>query len=192
MKVVIRTRTLAYLALLTATSIVLTRFFAVMLPVAGVGALRLSFGPVPIILSGLLFGPAAGGAVGALADLIGFPINPFGGVYFPPLTLTSALHGILPPLIIRRYARAPYRWRDLGATVLVNDMIVAVILQTFFLSLLLDRAFLVLLPLRLLGRLLLVPVYTTVLHLATTAYYTLDRNRLALSLVEPRKSGTSD
>jgi ECF transporter S component (folate family) len=190
-KTVVRTRTLAYLGLLTATSVVLTRFFAVMLPIGGVGALRLSFGEVPIILSGILFGPVAGGAVGTLADLIGFPINPFGGAYFPPLTLTSALHGILPPLIIRMYARVPYRWRDLGATVLLNDLVVAVVLQTLFLSILLDRAVLVLLPLRLLGRLLLVPVYTTALYLAVTSYYALDRHRAVLGLSGPRGPGTS-
>jgi len=141
--------------------------------------LRLSFGEVPIILAGLLFGPAAGGAVGALADLIGYPINPFGGPYFPPLTLTSALHGILPPLIIRLYARPPYRWNELLGAVLLNDMITAMTLQTMFLSVLLNRTVFLLLPTRVLARCLLVPVYTTLLGLALSAYRALEHGRVA-------------
>lgn len=184
-----RLRIITHLGLLTAASVILTRFFGTMLPIAGVGALRLSFGEVPIILAGLLFGPVAGGTVGMLADLIGYPINPFGGAYFPPLTLTSALHGILPPLIIRFYARPPYRWRALLPAILLNDMITAMVLQTFFLSLLLGQGVLVLLPARVLARCLLVPVYTTLLHLATASYYALKGERAVLAGAGSRHPG---
>lgn len=181
---------MAHLSLLTATSVILTRFFGAMLPIAGVGALRLSFGEVPIALAGLLFGPVAGGTVGALADIIGFPLNPYGGPYFPLLTLTSALHGVLPPLILRLYARPPYRWQQLFGAVLVNDVITAMVLQTFFLSILLNQAALVLLPMRVAARCLLVPVYTTLLHLATASFYTLEANRVAWATTASRHRGS--
>lgn len=65
-------RTAANLGLLTAVSIVLTRFFGVMLPIAGANALRLSFGEAPVMLAGVLFGPASGALAGVAADLVGF------------------------------------------------------------------------------------------------------------------------
>ena len=75
------TRNAANLGLLTAISIVLTRIFGVVVPVAGVGALRLSFGEIPIILAGVLFGPAGGALTGLASDLIGYIINSHGGAF---------------------------------------------------------------------------------------------------------------
>ena len=90
------TKTLTQAGFLTAISIVLTRFVSVMIPLAGgLPTLRLGFGELPIIMSGLLFGPFVGGMVGLIADLIGawaFPQGPF----FPGFTLSSMLWGILP------------------------------------------------------------------------------------------------
>ena len=64
-------RTAANMGLLTAVSIVLTRVFGVMVPIAGVGALRLSFGEIPIMLTGVLFGPLPGALTGIAADVVG-------------------------------------------------------------------------------------------------------------------------
>jgi len=81
------TRTATNLGLLTAISIVLTRVFGFIIPIAGVGALRISFGEIPIMLSGILFGPVAGAVTGVAADLIGYAINSHGGAFFPGFTL---------------------------------------------------------------------------------------------------------
>ncbi|WP_202709152.1 folate family ECF transporter S component [Sporosalibacterium faouarense] len=95
------TRTLVASSLLTAISIIFTRVFAVMVPLAGVPALRLSFGQIPIAITGILFGPFAGGIAGAVADLVGFMLNPGGGVFFPGFTLSSMLWGIIPGLFYK-------------------------------------------------------------------------------------------
>lgn len=86
-------------AIFTGISIILTRFFSQMIPLAGIPALRFGFGMIPIVLSGIICGPYVGGMVGVVADLIGFFINPMGGAYFPGFTLSSALGGIIPGLI---------------------------------------------------------------------------------------------
>src|SRR5690554_5360165 len=90
----------ANLGLLTAVSIVLTRVFGVVLPIAGAGALRLSFGEIPIILAGMLFGPGAGALTGLAADLIGYLINSHGGAFFPGFTLSAVLTGLIPGLLL--------------------------------------------------------------------------------------------
>ena len=69
-------RTLTMLALLTAMSIVFSRVLSI-----STGFVRFNLGSLPVLLAALLFGPGAGFAVGAVADLIGgvlagYAINP--------------------------------------------------------------------------------------------------------------------
>ena len=69
-------RTLTMLALLVAMSIVFSRVLSI-----STGFVRFNLGSLPVLLAALLFGPGAGFAVGAVADLIGgvlsgYAINP--------------------------------------------------------------------------------------------------------------------
>lgn len=86
-------------SLLAGLSIVLTRVFAFMVPLAGLPALRIGFGAIPIMISGILFGPVVGGFTGAVADVVGFLINPMGGAFFPGFTISSALSGVIPGMV---------------------------------------------------------------------------------------------
>lgn len=88
-------------SLLAGLSIIFTRVFSFMIPLAGLPALRIGFGGLPIMISGILFGPLVGGVVGLVADLIGFLLNPMGGTYFPGFTISAALTGIIPGLIYK-------------------------------------------------------------------------------------------
>ncbi|MBS4540117.1 folate family ECF transporter S component [Clostridium sp. D2Q-11] len=94
----INTRHLVAASLLTAISIILTRMFSLIIPIAGVQALRIGFGGIPVMISGILFGPIIGALTGTVADLIGFMLNPMGGPYFPGFTLSAALSGFIPGL----------------------------------------------------------------------------------------------
>lgn len=93
------TSVLVKAGLLAGLSIVMTRAFSFMIPLAGLPALRIGFGSLPVIIAGILFGPLVGGAVGMVADLIGFIINPMGGAYFPGFTVSAALNGVIPGLV---------------------------------------------------------------------------------------------
>ena len=59
-------RTLVMLALLVAMSIVFSRVLSI-----STGFVRFNLGSLPVLLAALLFGPGAGFAVGAVADIIG-------------------------------------------------------------------------------------------------------------------------
>ena len=79
------TRTLTVLALLIAMSIVFSRVLSI-----STGFVRFNLGSLPVLLAGIVFGPGAGFAVGALADMIGgilagYAINPL-------ITLGAASH----------------------------------------------------------------------------------------------------
>ena len=65
----ISTRTLTQAGFSTAISIVLTRFVLSNDPLSGrPSSLKVRLGELPIIMSGLLFGPFVGGLTGLVAD----------------------------------------------------------------------------------------------------------------------------
>ena len=85
-------------AMLAALSIILTRFCQI--PINE--SLRISFGNIPVLLSGLLGGPVAGALVGAVADIVGcIFFNPFG--WYPPLTLSPFIYGIIAGLFAKAF-----------------------------------------------------------------------------------------
>ena len=59
-------RTLTMLALLVAMSIVFSRVLSI-----STGFVRFNLGSLPVLLAAVVFGPGAGFAVGAVADIIG-------------------------------------------------------------------------------------------------------------------------
>ena len=86
--------------LFIAMSLVLKVIFEVYIPLGGIPALRINFASIPLILSGMVLGPATGFMTGVSADLINFMVKP-GGPFFPGFTLVSGLTGLLPGLIYK-------------------------------------------------------------------------------------------
>ena len=99
------TRRLTLAALLTAISIVLTRYFSFLIPLQGVPSLSLELGGVPVMLAGVVLGPITGGMVGFASDVLGFLLNARGGAYHPGFTLNAVLTGVLPGLIFLWFRR---------------------------------------------------------------------------------------
>lgn len=113
------TETLVRVGLLTALSLVLKIVLEVYVPLAGIPSLRINFTSVPIMISGIICGPFAGFATGALSDLLGFAIKP-AGPYFPGFTLSSALTGFIPGVIYK------YLRKDMNFNVL-NTIFISLI-----------------------------------------------------------------
>lgn len=174
----ISTRTLTQAGFLVAISIVLTRFVSIMVPlVGGLPALRLGFGEIPIIMSGLLFGPLVGGISGMVADLIGawaFPQGP----YYPGFTLSSILWGVLPGIYgiyLRRRGEKgnPFTYKRILTIVLICTIPISLVLNTYWLSQMFGKGFMVLLPGRLLSDAVKLPLEVYIItmlikHLRTT------------------------
>ncbi|HHU63768.1 MAG TPA: folate family ECF transporter S component [Clostridiales bacterium] len=166
-----KTKKIAYAALLTAISIILTRVFGTTIPIGSALALRLSFGEIPIILSGLLLGPVFGGATGLMADVIGYVINPMGGAYFPGFTVTAILTGLIPGLFAVLRQRKEWTWSSLLGVIGLTNIIAGVLLNTYWLSIYFGSPFMAFLPPRLITRLVLIPVYVVIINVLTKMIY---------------------
>ncbi|NLL61894.1 MAG: folate family ECF transporter S component [Candidatus Atribacteria bacterium] len=93
-------RNITLVGLLVAMSIVLSRVASIRIPFAGVEGVRIGFGKLPIFLASLMLGPLYGGLVGAVADFLGYIIQPI-GPYVPHFTIISALCGVIPIMVLR-------------------------------------------------------------------------------------------
>jgi ECF transporter S component (folate family) len=92
--------TIVRAGLFIAMSLVLKVMFEIYIPLGGIPALRINFASIPLMLSGIILGPAAGFISGAASDIINFIAKP-GGPFFPGFTLVSALSGFIPGLIFK-------------------------------------------------------------------------------------------
>ena len=82
------TKTIAYCAVLVALSVAVNRILAFMPE----ESTRFSIGPIFMFMSGMFFGPVAGGLVGFAADFIGSFFTAYG--YNPVFAIPPILYGV--------------------------------------------------------------------------------------------------
>lgn len=90
----ITTKVVTRAAILTAISIVLSRFLSIFIS----QTLKIGFSSIPLMLCGLMFGPLVGAMSGLAADLIGAMIF-LGGQFHLGFTLSSVLIAVIPALV---------------------------------------------------------------------------------------------
>jgi ECF transporter S component (folate family) len=95
---------LATAAMFVALSVVIGMFCKTFLNFSG-GLIRITFENLPIILSGIFFGPWVGGLVGAIADLVSYLLSP--QIYPPNLIVTLGAFsvGVISGLVSRYVVR---------------------------------------------------------------------------------------
>lgn len=157
----INTKMLVVLALLVALNLVLGRFCSFF-----IWSNKIGFGFVPVFVAAYLYGPLAGGMVGALGDLLSailFPIGP----YFPGFTATAFLTGVLFGLLLYHKQSV---LRTLAA-VLVNQLVLGLVVNTFWIAYLYGSSFGALLVTRAIqSAILLVLEFAVILFLQKTLF----------------------
>ncbi|MBC7340247.1 MAG: folate family ECF transporter S component [Firmicutes bacterium] len=152
--------------MLIALSVVLTRVASVRIPVGGVEAVRIGFGTLPILMAGIWGGPVFGFLVGAVADLVGYGINPM-GPYVPLITLSSGMLGLIPGLVLRLFAGKEINFARIAAAVAAAEVLVGMVLTPWFLHLAFLIPYAVLIPPRLVSKPLEVVLFSLIIHLVT-------------------------
>ena len=127
----ISTKDLVIMAVLIAVEIVLSRFLSI-----SAWNTKIGFAFVPVVIAAVLLGPVYAGIVGAVADLLGAVLFPI-GAYFPGFTLTAFLTGLVYGLFLHKEQTIP---RVIGA-VAINQAILSLFLNTFWISVLYGSPF---------------------------------------------------
>lgn len=158
------TKSIVFLGLMAALSIVLTRLLSVTIDPA---TLRISLGNVPVILVSLWFGPIEGMVVGFIADLVGASVfSPFG--WNPLLAPTSVIMGLLPALIHKVF-KNKYNYFTVLAVTLISNAVGTIAYSSFALAEMSKLSYLTVLEIRL-------PVYIVVAVVEAVCIYYLTKS----------------
>ena len=107
-------RVLTMSAMLVATSVIIGIFCKTFLNF-GMGLFRVTFENLPILATGLMFGPVVGGLAGAATDIISYLLSPQVYPINPIVTLGAALIGVVSGLVARYIVKKPGRARIIAA-----------------------------------------------------------------------------
>lgn len=159
----ISTKNIAYYSLLIALNIVLTRVGSIRIGGGGVEIVRIGFGGYPIILAGIVFGPLAGGIVGAVGDVIGYFVSPM-GPYMPHFTMTAALTGIIPGLVMMMFKdqEAKSSFWKLTLAIALGQITTSIFLVPYFMQTLFSVPMITTVPGRVIGQAVHIPLYAYV------------------------------
>ena len=177
----IQTKTLVYIAILIACSVLLRRVITVPLPI-GV----LNFGGFPVILAGLLLGPLAGALTGGLSDILSCILFPK-GPYLPYFTITSMLTGCLAPLFLNAFRfRKPVPFWALMISVAIAQGITKMLLIPLIMQFSFGIPFLLSFAKDTFKELIHIPIYAVILRaiLVTQkeSYITVEKRDIAMKL----------
>ncbi len=158
------------MGLLIALSIVLTRIASLRIAIGGVEGIRIGLGKLPIILGGIIFGPLVGGIIGAFSDLLGYFINPV-GAYMPHFTLTSALTGIIPAVILSIKKNEEPTFFELSVAIAIGQVITSIILIPYFIHILFGLPWAILIPPRIVAEPIQIFIYAYTINIILKRKY---------------------
>lgn len=147
-----------YLSLLIAMEVIFTRFLSIKTPIV-----RIGFGFLPIAIAAMMFGPIYGGIMAALSDLIGMMLFPSGGAYFPGFTLSAFVTGAIFGIILYRKTKTVKR---VAIAVLIDTIVVTLILNSVWLTILTGQGILAIFPARLIKAGIMIPIEILLIHRA--------------------------
>ena len=147
-------------AALIAAAIVLSRFLSI-----NAWNLKIGFIFVPVFIAAYLYGPIGGAVVGGIADFIGAILFPI-GAYFPGFTVSACLTGIIYGLFLHK--RKVTVGTSLAAVIAVV-LGINLLVNTFWLTIILGKGYMAMLPARFVKELLCVPIDTALILVLSKA-----------------------
>ena len=154
------TEKLVITAILIALEVILTRFVAISTPM-----LRIGFGFLPMVIVAAYYGPIWGAGAYTLADILGSLLFPT-GAYFPGFTISACLTGLI-------YGFCLYRrkitWKNSLLAVCVVLLGINLLLNTFWLTIILGKGYMALLPARVIKEAICIPIDTALILVVSKA-----------------------
>ena len=158
----IELRTWIILAMFAAIGAIFKAFISVDLFFGGMKISDISLMALPVLLSGLYYGPLAGGIVGFAAEFAGYLMMPT-NAYNPVFSLISALTGVIAGLFYLR-SKQTTLWK-VATMVGLSELLCSAVLTTLAIHLFYGVPILALIPARGVGILIKIPVLTAMILL---------------------------
>ena len=121
--------------------------------------LKIGFTFLPNEFVYYLFGPVVGAIFGAAMDILTFIVRPAGPFFFG-FTVSSILTGILFGVVLYK---KPLSLKRIIVANIIHLIFINILLNTYWLTMLLGKGFFVLLPLRALKAVIMMPIETLLL-----------------------------
>lgn len=145
---------LIQIGLLIAIEVILTRFCSIQTPIV-----RIGFGFLPIAIIAMMYGPLSAGIAYTIGDLLGVALFP-SGAFFPGFTLTSFLTGVVYGVFLYN---KPKTWPRIIGAVLTVCLVLNLGLDTYWLSIMMGKGYVALLPTRIMKAALMIPVQSLII-----------------------------
>lgn len=148
MKFKMNTKMLVTASVLIALNIILSRFLSI-----NAWNLKIGFTFVSIFVAAYFYGPVFCSIVAVIADILGALLFP-SGAFFPGFTVTALLTGLLFGFMLYK-KQTPVR---ILTTVLIDQLVLGLIVNTYWLSILYGTAFEAVVVTRIVQCLIMIPV----------------------------------
>ncbi|MGX7419793.1 folate family ECF transporter S component [Carnobacterium gallinarum] len=149
-------RAIAIIGLLMALEIILTRVFSFEVPF-----FRIGIGFLPGVMIAMMYGPWIAGITALATDIIGMTLLPK-AMFFPGFTLSAVLGAVIYGLVL--YKKPKSLGRIIVAVLLVS-VIVNLGLNSLWLSMMYDKAFIAIFPGRVVSNLIGTPLRVALIYL---------------------------
>ena len=149
-------RMIVIIGLMIAFEVVMHRLLGIQTPIV-----QINFGFVPIIIIAILYGPFYSGLAWGMADVIGTLLFPT-GAFFPGFTITAFLSGVIFGIFL---FKAKSYITSTVVSVLIVNIFMNMLLNTYWLTVLYQRGFIILLPDRLIKCAITIPVQIIAIYL---------------------------
>ena len=116
--------------------------------------IKVGFAYIANEFAGMMFGPVVGSLIGALADVLKYMVNPT-GPFCPGFTISGFFGGLIYGIVL--YKKPLSIKRIIIANTLVT-VLVNLLLNTYWLTLLYGKAYMALLPARIVKQLIMLPI----------------------------------
>ncbi len=144
-------------AMLASIEFILTRYLKIMIG----PAIRISFGFLPMAAVAILYGPIWAGITFGISDIIGANLLPI-GPYYPGFTLSAVLTGVIFGLVLHK---REITWLNVSIACFIVIFAINLGLDTFWLSQLMNKGVLALIPMRIVKCLIMLPIEIVLIKL---------------------------
>ncbi len=151
------TKKLTAVGMLTAVAVLLGFFATIQIG----DSLKIGFSFVANELTAMFFGPVTGGIMAGVSDILKLIVKPT-GAYFPGFTVSAVLGGMIYGFILYKQ---PISLKRIIIAKLIVTIFINTLLNTYWLSLMLGKGFLILLSGRILKQIIMLPIETFVFYI---------------------------